>query len=105
MAKSEGQGGVETVTREKVSTREPKLYKVILLNDDFTSMDFVVAILESIFRKSPSEAVQIMLQVHNQGQGICGVYAKQIAEAKVELVHKRAREEGYPLRCTFEEDK
>ncbi|MCO6429845.1 MAG: ATP-dependent Clp protease adapter ClpS [Deltaproteobacteria bacterium] len=104
MPKDNNQGGVETISREKISTKEPKMYKVILLNDDFTSMDFVVSILETIFKKSPAEAVQIMLQVHNHGQGLCGVYAKQIAEAKVEQVHRRARSEGFPLRCTFEED-
>lgn len=104
MPENENQGGVETVSRDKVSTKEPGMYKVILVNDDFTTMDFVVAILESIFKKSPAEAVQIMLQVHNRGRGVCGVYAKQIAEAKVEQVHRKARSEGFPLRCVFEEE-
>ena len=104
MSHDDNQGGIETITRDKISTREPKMYRVILLNDDFTTMDFVVAILETVFKKSPAEAVQIMLQVHNKGRGLCGVYAKQIAEAKVEQVHKKARAAGYPLRCTFEEE-
>lgn len=103
MADSKGDLGSETVTRERVRTKRPRLYKVLLLNDDYTSMDFVVSILETIFKKSPAEAVQIMLQVHNDGRGLCGMYAKQIAEAKVELVHKRARAEGFPLRCMMEE--
>lgn len=76
----------------------------MLLNDDYTTMDFVVSVLETVFMKSPAEAVQIMLKVHRQGQGLCGVFSKQIAEAKVEVVHQRAREAGYPLRCVMEED-
>jgi ATP-dependent Clp protease adaptor protein ClpS len=66
-------------------------------------MEFVVHILETLFMKSPSEAVQIMLQVHKNGRGIAGVFSKQIAEAKIELVHQRARTEGFPLRCVMEE--
>lgn len=88
---------------ERIKVKKPRQYKVILLNDDFTTMDFVVQILEGVFMKSPSEAVQIMLQVHHQGKGVCGIYPKQIAEAKSELVHKRAQAEGFPLRCVIEE--
>lgn len=95
--------GTETISREDIKARRPKLYKVILLNDDYTTMDFVVAVLESIFQKSPAEAVQIMLQVHNKGQGLCGIYPKQVAEAKVSQVHQRAQSEGFPLRCSMEE--
>ena len=92
-----------TVVRERSRTKTPKQYQVILLNDDYTTMDFVVLILEKIFMKSPSEAVQIMLQVHKNGRGICGIFSKQLAEAKVEQVHQYARAEGFPLRCIMEE--
>jgi ATP-dependent Clp protease adaptor protein ClpS len=104
MADERTQGGVETISKERVKVKQPKLYRVILLNDDYTTMDFVVLVLEGVFKKSPAEAVQIMLQVHNRGQGVCGIYAKQIAEAKVLQVHDRARSAGYPLRCTMEEE-
>lgn len=67
-------------------------------------MDFVVAVLEGIFRKSPSEAVQIMLSVHKKGSGSAGIYPKEIAEAKIEAVHSKARDAGYPLRCVMEPD-
>ena len=103
MSEFEEKGGIETLSRQKVRLQEPKLFRVILLNDDYTTMDFVVAVLEGIFHKSPAEAVRIMLSVHNSGSGLCGVYPKQIAEAKIDLVHKRARQEGFPLRCAMEE--
>lgn len=104
MSKRHSSGGTETLTRDKTKLHVPKLYKVILLNDDYTSMDFVVSVLETIFQKSPAEAVQIMLKVHNHGQGVCGVFAKQIAETKVSQVQERARSEGFPLRCIMEEE-
>lgn len=93
----------DVATQEEIRTKTPKQYKVLLLNDDFTTMEFVVHILETLFMKSPSEAVQIMLQVHKNGRGIAGVFSKQIAEAKIEQVHQRARSEGFPLRCMMEE--
>jgi len=96
--------GTKTVSREKVKLKRPKLFRVILLNDDYTTMDFVVRVLETVFRKSPAEAVQIMLHVHQRGQGLCGVYPKQIAEAKIQLVHRLAKDQGYPLRCSMEEE-
>lgn len=95
--------GVQTITRSKPKVKRPRQYRVLLINDDFTTMDFVVKILEQVFRKSPAEAVQIMLQVHRRGQGVAGVYTKEIAEAKIVMVHDRAREAGYPLRCIMEE--
>ena len=94
--------GTGVLTREKVDTQKPGLYKVLLLNDDYTTMDFVVAILEGVFRKVPAEAVKIMLQVHNQGKGLCGVFTKEIAEAKCQAVKLRAQAQGHPLQCIME---
>lgn len=96
-------GGVETLERSDTRTRTPKLFKVVLLNDDYTTMEFVVEILESVFEKQPAEAMQIMLKVHRQGRGVCGIYPRQIAEGKQLLVSQRARKEGFPLRCVVEE--
>jgi ATP-dependent Clp protease adaptor protein ClpS len=93
----------DTATEEVVRVKQPKQFKVVLLNDDYTTMEFVVHVLETIFLKTPSEAVQIMLHVHKQGRGVAGVFSKQIAEAKIEMVHQRARSEGFPLRCIMEE--
>ncbi len=97
------ESGTGVAEKEKVKVKRPKQYKVILLNDDYTSMDFVIMVLESIFRKNPAEAVQIMLNVHQKGSGICGVFTKEIAEAKVEAVHRKARESGFPLKALAEE--
>ncbi len=94
--------GIEEKTREEVKT--PSLYKVFLLNDDYTTMDFVVQVLESVFRKSPPEATQIMLHVHKRGAGLCGVYTRDIAETKVAEVHELARGAGFPLKCTMEKE-
>ena len=102
MAKSDTDSQTGVDVKDHVRIHYPKQYKVILLNDDFTTMDFVVSILESIFMRSPAEAVQIMMQVHKNGKGVCGIYSKQIAETKVALVHQKARAEGFPLRCTME---
>ena len=98
----QGDSGTQTVVRTRVKIKEPNLYKVILLNDDYTSMDFVVSVLETIFQKSPSEATRIMLEVHHKGAGMCGLYPKQIAEAKVLAVENRAKQEQFPLRCKME---
>jgi ATP-dependent Clp protease adaptor protein ClpS len=76
----------------------------MLLNDDYTSMEFVVFVLETVFMKSPSEAIQIMLQVHKSGRGVAGIFSKQIAEAKIDRVHSEARKEGFPLKCVMEEE-
>lgn len=103
MGKTNRQHQSDTVTQEKTRTQKPKMYRVILLNDDFTSMEFVVAILETIFFKTPSEATQIMLQVHKSGRGVAGIFSKQIAEAKIDQVHRQARTEGFPLKCVMEE--
>jgi len=93
----------DTAVQERVRTQKPKMYRVLLLNDDFTTMEFVVDILEVIFFKSPAEATQIMLQVHKNGRGVAGIFSKQIAEAKIEQVHQVAQREGFPLKCDMEE--
>lgn len=90
----------ETLLQEKI--REPRKARVILLNDDYTSMEFVVRILMEVFRKTGQEATAIMLAVHERGRGECGIYPFEIAETKVRVVHSRARAEGFPLRCTIE---
>jgi ATP-dependent Clp protease adaptor protein ClpS len=83
--------------------REPRQYKVLLHNDDYTSMDFVIHVLKKVFRKSDTEARTIMLKVHHQGVGTCGVFTLEVAETKVNLVQQMARREGFPLKCTMEE--
>ena len=83
---------------------EPPMYKVLLLNDDYTTMDFVVDVLKYVFYKSTQEATRIMLNVHNNGVGICGVYPYEVAETKVNTVDALAREHGFPLKCTMEKE-
>lgn len=85
-------------------TDEPPMYKVLLHNDDYTTMDFVVEILILVFNKPPEEAVEIMLNVHRMGIGVCGVYTYEVSETKVETVHALAREHGFPLKCTMEKE-
>ena len=87
-----------------IKIKHPKRYKVLILNDDYTSMEFVVDILMSVFHKTYAEAEAIMLDVHKKEKGICGVYTHEIAETKVLVVHKRAKESGFPLKCTMEEE-
>lgn len=103
MSKRQEQEESDVLLDERTRVKQPKLYKVLLLNDNYTTMDFVVAVLETIFKKSPAEAVEIMMHVHKQGRGLCGVYPREIAETKLHQVHERARAEGHPLRCTMEE--
>ena len=93
--------GTETI--QDTDLAEPKLYRVLLLNDDYTTMEFVVIILMEVFRKTGDEATAIMLAVHKRGRGQCGVYPLEVAETKVAEVHRRAREANFPLRCTLEE--
>jgi len=97
-----GDPGTGVVERVRPKVTPPELYRVILHNDDYTTMEFVVNILETIFSKSPAEAYRIMMQVHHQGQGVCGVYSYEVAETKVALVHEEAREHGFPLRASME---
>jgi len=82
---------------------EPPMYKVLLHNDDYTTMEFVVEVLQKIFHKSTLEATRIMLLVHRSGTGVCGIYTAEVAETKVELVHHLARKNGFPLQCSMEE--
>jgi len=99
--RAQRQNETQTVTRTKV--KRPPLYRVLLHNDDYTPMDFVVAVLRDIFRKDDAEAVRIMLHVHKRGIGVAGVYPHQIAETKVNQVHEAAKAEGHPLKCSMEE--
>lgn len=87
-----------------VSFAEPPMFKVILLNDDYTPMDFVVTILKNVFHKSVQDAECIMLSVHNNGSAVCGIYTYETAETKVAQVGKLAADAGFPLRCTMEEE-
>jgi len=89
---------------DEISLKYPKKYKVYILNDDYTSMDFVIDILMSIFHKSYAEAEAIMLEVHKKDRGLCGVYTHEIAETKVMQVIKRAQDSGFPLKATMEEE-
>jgi ATP-dependent Clp protease adaptor protein ClpS len=98
----EREGGVATSVRRKVA--RPERYKVLLYNDDYTPMEFVVMILQRIFRKSPAAATQIMLQVHRGGIGVAGVYVLEVAETKLTAVHQLAEKQGYPLRCGMEKE-
>ncbi|PLY14688.1 ATP-dependent Clp protease adapter ClpS [Sulfurimonas sp. CVO] len=88
----------------EISLKYPKKYKVLILNDDYTSMEFVVDVLINIFHKSYEEAENIMLEVHKKDKGVCGVYTHEIAETKIMQVHKKARENGFPLRAEMEEE-
>ena len=96
------EGDVATQTRRKLA--RPPRFKVLLYNDDYTPMQFVVAILEGIFGKGPSAATQIMLQIHNSGLGVAGVYVLEVAETKAALVHQSAEQRGYPLRAGVEKE-
>ena len=89
--------------RVRVQKREPTEYMVVLLNDDYTTMDFVIRVLETVFQKSPAEAYRVMMHVHVNGRGVAGVYPFEIAETKVDTVATMARDEGFPLKATIEE--
>ncbi len=93
-----------TLDEEKVIARRPSLFKVIMLDDDYTHMDFVVHVLVSIFSKSRTDAEKIMLQIHHQGRALIGVYPLSIAETKVEQVHHYAKKYQYPLTCVLEKE-
>jgi ATP-dependent Clp protease adaptor protein ClpS len=94
----------QTDTKNQEDILEPHMFKVIMLNDHYTTMDFVVYVLETVFHKNLMEAIVIMLSIHNEGAGICGVYTAEVAETKIQQVHQLAREKEFPLRCTMEEE-
>jgi ATP-dependent Clp protease adaptor protein ClpS len=97
-----GQGGTDLLDKEDIKIQKPKKYKVVFHNDDYTPMDFVMIILMQVFRKSPEEAVNITMSVHNKGKGIAGVYSKEISETKSAKVNLTAQQSGYPLLTTIE---
>ena len=99
--KDEGDGAV-VVERQTQKTEPPRLYQVLLLNDDFTPMEFVVMVLQEFFRHDLDTATQIMLKIHHEGRGVCGVFTKDVAATKVELVLAASRRAGHPLQCIME---
>ena len=103
MSESPKPGG-EVLERTRTSTKEPSMWKVVLLNDDYTPMEFVVQLLEGVFDKSPAEAYRIMLQVHVEGRGLCGVYPFEVAETRVATTEELAESAGYPLKAVMEEE-
>lgn len=103
MADGPGSGfesGIKTDVEKKI--KEPEMYRVILHNDHYTTMDFVVEVLTKVFHMQAAKATQIMLDVHKKGIGICGVYTFDIAATKVEQVHQMARDQQFPLKCSYE---
>jgi ATP-dependent Clp protease adaptor protein ClpS len=101
MSNQEQHGSVLEAAKAKV--KPPPLYKVMLLNDDYTPMDFVVVVLQTVFAMSREKATQVMLQVHREGMGVCGTFTREVATAKVEQVINIARKHQHPLQCTMEE--
>jgi ATP-dependent Clp protease adaptor protein ClpS len=96
--------GTGVVVKTRTKTRKPAMYKVLMLNDDYTPMEFVVHVLERFFQKSRDEATQIMLHVHRRGVGVCGVFTYEVAETKVTQVMDLARQNQHPLQCTIEKE-
>jgi len=96
-------GSTQTLTRPESQTKKPSMYKVVLLNDDFTPREFVVHVLIRFFSKNETEATQLMLQVHHKGSGIAGVYSYEIAETKTYQVNSYSKQNQYPLKCIMEE--
>ncbi|EKU31075.1 MULTISPECIES: ATP-dependent Clp protease adapter ClpS [Alcaligenes] len=94
--------GATTVERQSARLAPPPMYQVILLNDDYTPMEFVVNILERVFAKTPEQAEQLMLKVHYEGRAVCGVYPRDIAATKVEIVRQLAQSQQHPLQCVME---
>jgi len=99
-----GDSGTGVVVKTRVKTKKPSMYKVLMLNDDYTPMEFVVHVLERFFAKSREEATRIMLHVHQRGVGICGVFTYEVAETKVNQVMEFARRHQHPLQCTLEKE-
>ena len=97
-------GGSDVMVEKKTKLEKPKLYKVLLHNDDFTTMEFVVFVLEYVFNRNEAESISIMLKVHNEGLGIAGIYPYEIANMKADKAMNLARAREYPLLCTVEEE-
>ncbi len=97
-----GSEGAVVVERKTARTEPPKMYQVLMLNDDYTPMEFVVLMLQEYFQRDLETATQIMLKIHHEGRGVCGVYTKDVAATKVELVLAAARRGGHPLQCILE---
>lgn len=102
MGQMEGENDLEILHNNEL--KRPARYKVLLLNDDYTTMDFVVLVLKRFFQKNTEESETIMLKIHKEGLAVCGVYTYEVAESKVFKVNKFAREHGHPLKCTMEEE-
>jgi len=100
----DGDSKTGIVTKTRTKTKKPSLYKVLLLNDDYTPMEFVVLVLQRFFSKGQEDATRIMLHVHHKGVGICGVYTYEVAETKVTQVMDFSRQHGHPLQCTMEKE-
>lgn len=96
--------GSDTLLKPKAKSKKPNMYRVLLLNDDYTPMDFVVLILQKFFNKNVAEANDIMMHVHRRGVGVCGIYSHEIAETKVTQVMDFSREHEQPLQCTMEKE-
>lgn len=103
MGNQEQRGTGTVLEPEKAKVKPPPLYKVMLLNDDYTPMDFVVVVLQTVFAMTREKATQVMLQVHREGMGICGTFTREVAQAKVEQVISIAKKHQHPLQCTMEE--
>ena len=101
---NDGGTGTGVVVKPKVQTKKPSLYRVLMLNDDYTPMEFVVHVLEHFFNKTREESTRIMLHVHKRGVGVCGVFTYEIAETKVQQVMDFARQHQHPLQCTLEKE-
>ncbi|WP_343640173.1 ATP-dependent Clp protease adapter ClpS [Roseateles sp.] len=99
---TEDGGNSTTLERVAQKTEPPRLYQVLMLNDDFTPMEFVVMVLQEYFRHDLDTATQIMLKIHHEGRGVCGVFTKDVAATKVEMVSAAARRAGHPLQCIME---
>jgi len=97
------QRGDAVLEERQHKTKTPKLYHVVLLNDDYTTMEFVIGVLEGVFQKSPAEAFRLMMQVHTQGRATCGTYTYEVAETKVDTVRDLAKREGFPLQASIED--
>ena len=103
MGKKKDQSDVEIMEKPAQRVKEPPQYRVLLINDDYTTMDFVIVVLERVFNRGPAEAYRIMMKVHTEGKAVAGVYTHELAETKVENVHDLAASNGFPLRADMEE--